>query len=131
MNAHERRTYHVNELGVVQRWQPKYITNEGLAPDEPYQVEEVQYLNTSKGYSFKPNVNLPTHVYFMEDYYVRRVNGYGLVFQDIIRLFKLKLGTTMTCILKRMAYISRMAYIILKDFASRLTRTSSSTEGNH
>ena len=34
---------------------------EGLVKEEPYQVEEAQYLNANKSSTFKPNPNLPTH----------------------------------------------------------------------
>ena len=34
---------------------------EGSIEEEPYQVEEAQYLNENKSYTFKPNPNLPTH----------------------------------------------------------------------
>ena len=33
----------------------------GYEKEEPYQVEEAQYLNANKSYTFKPNPNLPTH----------------------------------------------------------------------
>ena len=35
--------------------------DEGLAHESPYQVEEVQYLNSNKSYNLKLNKNLPTH----------------------------------------------------------------------
>ena len=34
---------------------------EGLAKEDPYQVEEAKYLNEQRSYHFKPNLNLPTH----------------------------------------------------------------------
>ena len=34
---------------------------EGLVEEEPDQVEEAQYLNENRSYTFKPNSNLPTH----------------------------------------------------------------------
>ena len=37
------------------------MTDEGLAHEGPYQVEEAQFVSGNKSYNFKPNNNLPTH----------------------------------------------------------------------
>ena len=34
---------------------------EGPVEEEPYQVEEAQYLNANRSYTFKPNPNLPSY----------------------------------------------------------------------
>ena len=39
----------------------KSITDEGLAHEGPYQVEEAQYVNGNRSYNFKLNNNLPIH----------------------------------------------------------------------
>ena len=39
----------------------KSITDEGLAHEGPYQVEEAQFVNGHRSYNFKPNTNIPTH----------------------------------------------------------------------
>ena len=36
-------------------------SDEGLAEEDPYQVEEARYLNEQRSYHFKPNLNSPTH----------------------------------------------------------------------
>ena len=37
------------------------MTNEGLAHEGPYQVEEAQFVNGNISYNFKPTNSLPTH----------------------------------------------------------------------
>ena len=39
----------------------KCATDEGLAHEGPYQVEEAQFVNGNRSYNFKLNNNLPTH----------------------------------------------------------------------
>ena len=39
----------------------KCSTDEGLAHEGPYQVEEAQFVNGNRSYSFKLNNNLLTH----------------------------------------------------------------------
>ena len=58
MNNKERRDHSYNEVGVVEGVGQKFVVDEGLAHKGPYQVEEVQYLNSSRSYNFKPNNNL-------------------------------------------------------------------------
>ena len=48
-----------HEVGMVEGNEQKSITDEGLAHEGPYQVEEAPFVNIS--YNFKPNTNLPTH----------------------------------------------------------------------
>ena len=54
-----RRMHLAHEVGKVEGNEQKSITNEGLAHEGPYQVEEAQFFNRS--YNFKPNNNLLTH----------------------------------------------------------------------
>ena len=61
MNNQERRGHFGNEVGVVEGARQKCATNEGLAREGPYQVEEAQFVNGNKRYNFKPNNNLPTY----------------------------------------------------------------------
>ena len=49
----------VHEVGAV--GEGRRNSAEGNEEEEPYQVEEAQYLNANKSYTFKPNPNLPTH----------------------------------------------------------------------
>ena len=48
-----------HEMGAVK--EGMRINTEGPVKEEPYQVEEAQYLNANKSYTFKSNPNLPTH----------------------------------------------------------------------
>ena len=57
----ERRGHSCNEVGIVEGVEQKCVADEGLAQEGPYQVEEVQYLNGNRSYTFKLNNNLPTH----------------------------------------------------------------------
>ena len=41
--------------------QQRILNDEGLAQDDPYQQEEVKFINGNRSYNFKPNTNLPTH----------------------------------------------------------------------
>ena len=61
MNNQEKRGHSCNEVGIVEGSEQKSVANIGLAHEGAYQVDEVQYINGSKSYNFKPNNNLPTH----------------------------------------------------------------------
>ena len=61
MNDQERRGNSCNEVGGVDGVGQKCATNERLAHEGPYQVEEAQFVNGNRSYNFKPNKNLPTH----------------------------------------------------------------------
>ena len=61
MGNQERRMHSSNEVGTVDENENRNSIEEGLAHEGPYQVEEAQYLNGTKSYNFKPNLNLPTH----------------------------------------------------------------------
>ena len=55
----EKRMHTAHEVGVVK--EGMINSAEGHVEEEPYQVEEAQYLNANRSYTFKPNPNLPTH----------------------------------------------------------------------
>ena len=59
LSSNERRMHTTHEVGAV--IEGKRNSAEGYEEEEPYQVEEAQYLNANKSYTFKPNPNLPTH----------------------------------------------------------------------
>ena len=61
MKSHGRRGHSCSKIGVVEGVGHKCATDEGLAHEGPYQVEEAQLVNRNKRYNFKPNNNLPTH----------------------------------------------------------------------
>ena len=57
----DRRVHAAQEVGIVEGSEQKCITDEGLAHEGSYQVDEAQYVNGIRSYNFKPNNNLPTH----------------------------------------------------------------------
>ena len=48
-------------MGTVDKGEKIKSVDEGLTLEGSYQVEEAQYLNTNRSYTFNPNLNLPTH----------------------------------------------------------------------
>ena len=60
MDKQEKRLHSAHEIGAIDREGMRIIA-EGLAEEDPYQVEEAKYLNEQRSYHFKPNLNLPTH----------------------------------------------------------------------
>ena len=61
LGNHDRRMHLAHEVGIVEGNEQKSITNEGLAHEGPYQVEEALFVGGNKSYNFKPNTNLLTH----------------------------------------------------------------------
>ena len=61
LGNHDRRMHSTHEVGTVEGNEHKSITNEGLAQEGPYQVEEAQFMGGNGSYNFKPNTNLPTY----------------------------------------------------------------------
>ena len=57
----ERRMPTALEVGTVDEGERRKSVEEGSNHEGPYQVEEAQYLNAIRSYTFKPNLNLPTH----------------------------------------------------------------------
>ena len=61
MGNHKRRMLSANEVGKVDKNEKMNNAKKGLAHEDPYQVEEAQYLNATRSYNLKPNLSLPTH----------------------------------------------------------------------
>ena len=59
LSSNEKRMHIAHEVRAVR--EGSINSAEGYEEEEPYQVEEAQYLNANKSYTFKPNPNLPTH----------------------------------------------------------------------
>ena len=57
----ERRMHTTLEVGTIDEREKKNSAEEGLIHEGSYQAEEAQYLNANRSYTFKPNLNLPTH----------------------------------------------------------------------
>ena len=60
MDRKEKRLHSAHEIGAIVR-EGMRRSIEGLAEEDPYQVEEAKYMNEQRSYNFKPNLNLPTH----------------------------------------------------------------------
>ena len=60
MDRQEKRLHSSHEIGAEDR-EGMRRSAEGLAEEDPYQVEEAKSLNEQRSYHFKPNLNLPTH----------------------------------------------------------------------
>ena len=56
----EKRMHSAHEIGAMERDGIKRSA-EGPIDEDPYQVEEANYLNEQRNNHFKPNPNLPTH----------------------------------------------------------------------
>ena len=61
LRSNERRMHTAHEMGVVDEGERRKSVGKGLNHEDSYQVEEAQYLNANRSYTFKPNPNLPTH----------------------------------------------------------------------
>ena len=61
LGNNERRMHTTLEVGTVGEGEKRNSADEGLTHEGSYQVEEEQYLNANRSYTFKPNLNLPTH----------------------------------------------------------------------
>ena len=57
----ERRMHTTLEVGTVNEGEKRNSAEEGPTHEGSYQVEETLYLNANRSYTFKSNVNLPTH----------------------------------------------------------------------
>ena len=60
MGTQERICHSANTMGI-EGGEQKCMTDEGLAHEGPYQVEEARFVDGNRSYNFKPNNNLPTH----------------------------------------------------------------------
>ena len=61
MGNNERIMHSGLEVGIVDEGERRKTTEEGSNHEGPYQVEKARYLNANRSYTFKPNLNLPTH----------------------------------------------------------------------
>ena len=61
MGNNKKRMYIALEVGTVDEGERRKSVEEGSNHGGPYQVEEAQYLTANRSYTFKPNLNLPTH----------------------------------------------------------------------
>ena len=61
LGNNERRMHTTLEVGAVEEGERRKSVEEGPNYEGSYQVEEAQYLNANRSYTFKPNLNLPTH----------------------------------------------------------------------
>ena len=61
LGNNERRMHTTLEVRAVDEGEKRNSVEEGPTYEGPYQVEEAQYLNANRSYTFKPNLNLPTH----------------------------------------------------------------------
>ena len=59
LGNNEKRMHTAHEVGEVKEGMRN--SAEGHVEEEPYQVEEAQYLNANRSYTFKLNPNPPTH----------------------------------------------------------------------
>ena len=57
----ERRIHTKLEVGTVDEGEKINSADEGPIHEGSYQVKEAQCLNANKSYTFRPNLNLPTH----------------------------------------------------------------------
>ena len=60
MDKQEKRRHSAHEIGAVEREKIRRGAK-GSVDEDPYAVEEANYLNEHRSYNFKPNPNLPTH----------------------------------------------------------------------
>ena len=61
LGNNERRMHMALEVGKVDEGKKRDSAEKGPTYEGPYQVEEAHYLNANRSYTFKPNLNLPTH----------------------------------------------------------------------
>ena len=59
MDKQDKKLHSAHEIGAVERGGIERIA-EGSYDEDPYAVEEANYLNERRSYHFKPNPNLPT-----------------------------------------------------------------------
>ena len=60
MDRQDKKLHYAHEIGAVERGGIKRRAK-GSANEDPYAVNEVNYLNEQRNYHFKLNPNLPTH----------------------------------------------------------------------
>ena len=60
ISTQERRSHSENAVGIEKGGEKKCIADDGLGHEDPYQMEETQFVRGNRSYNFKPNNNLPT-----------------------------------------------------------------------
>ena len=60
MDKQDKKLHSAHEIGAAKR-EGIRRSAEGPTEEDPYAVEEANYLNEQRSYHFKPNPNLPTH----------------------------------------------------------------------
>ena len=60
LRNNERRMHTTLEVVTMDEGEKIKSVDEGLTHEGSYKVEEAQYLNANRSYTFKPNLNLPT-----------------------------------------------------------------------
>ena len=60
LGNNEIRMHTALEVGTI-NGEKRNSAEDGPTHEGSYQVEEAQYLNANRSYTFKPNLNLPTH----------------------------------------------------------------------
>ena len=60
MDKHDKKLHSAHEIGAVETDRIRRSA-EGPTKEDPYVVEEANYLNEQRSYHFKPNPNFPTH----------------------------------------------------------------------
>ena len=61
LGNNKRRMHTALEVGAVDGGEKRNSAKEGPNHEGSYQVEEARHLNANMSYTFKPNLNLPTH----------------------------------------------------------------------
>ena len=61
LGNNERIMHTALKVGTVDEREKRNSAEEGPTLEGSYQVEEAQYLNANRSYTFKPNLNLSTH----------------------------------------------------------------------
>ena len=61
LGNNERRMRTALKVGTVDEGEKRKSADGGLTHEGPYQVQEAQYLNANRSYTFKPNLNSPTY----------------------------------------------------------------------
>ena len=61
LGNNEKRMHTSHEAGTVDENKRRDSAEKEPTHEGSYQVKEAQYLNANRSYTFKPNLNLPTH----------------------------------------------------------------------
>ena len=61
LGSNEIRMHTAHEVGAIDEGERRKSVEEGPNHESSYQVEEAQYMNANRSYTFKPNLSLPTH----------------------------------------------------------------------